>query len=290
MIRYYEGVEGAGKTCLMTKDLYRHKSYGGRVLAFPGYELYGRTKKQVLSELILPEQIYSLINVNDTSVIRDQHIVIAIDEITNFISHHNWWNNICDIVNTVLQERRKLGVAVLATGPEYKFLPSDIRYMFHEIVHCTNAHSFNREIPSELACIFYKEDRRGMLSPPWHRFTNKKKFLMSKWHKHYNTYSAVGYNQNIKMSFEKREITVDLEGNLIEKAQSNAGEMVPIVMELIKDAKNPPEEISKGELFSYIREKTGRFLNKREMTSISMIMTQLGYSLNRSNRYSLAET
>lgn len=217
MIRYLEGVEGSGKTCMLTRDLYRHKMYGGRVLTLPGYELYGRTKKVVLSEVIFPEQILQLIMSGDTELIRKQKIAIAMDEVTNFFSHHNWQNLICDILYAVLAQRRKLGVAIHMTGPEFEVLPKDIRFMIHEIVHCTNAHSFNRAIPNDLICKYYKEDRRGMLSNPRFHFSYRHKFYMKKWQKHYDTYAAVGFGQNVKVRIEKREVLYDSSGNLINK-------------------------------------------------------------------------
>ena len=102
MIRYYGGVEGAGKTCMMTRDLYRHYLSGGRVLAFPGYELYGKTKKQILSEQFSPEQIISLLEDENVQQVKHEKIAIAIDEVGNYFNHHNWYNRICDIMRVVL--------------------------------------------------------------------------------------------------------------------------------------------------------------------------------------------
>jgi len=221
MIRYYEGVEGSGKTCMMTRDLYRHKMYGGRVLALPGYQLFGKTKRKVVSELILPEQLFELLQTVDTESIRKQKIAIAMDEVTNFFNNHSWQSKINDILETIFAERRKLGVAVLMTGPEEARLPSNVRFLIHEMVHCTNAHSFNRGIPSGLMCMYYKEDKRGMLSHPRYRFTRKHRFYMTKWHKKYDTYSSVGYQQNLRVVIPKREVVYDSKGNIVDN-QNNA--------------------------------------------------------------------
>ncbi len=215
MIRYYEGVEGSGKTCMMTRDLYRHKMYGGRVLSLPGYELFGRSKKSVLSEVILPEQLWEMLQTEDTELIRKQKIAIAMDEVTSFFNNHSWQSKINDILETLFAERRKLGVAVLMTGPEKERLPSNVRFLIHEMIHCTNAHSFNRDIPSDLMCSYYKEDCRGMLSHPKYRFTKKHKFYMKKWHSHFDTFSAVGYNQNLKVIIPKREVVLGEDGRPI---------------------------------------------------------------------------
>ena len=220
MIRYYEGVEGSGKTCMLTRDLYRHKMYGGRVLSLPGYELFGRTKRSVLSEVIHPEQILEMLSTDDTKLIRDQKIVIAMDEVTSYFNNHDWHNKINDVLEILLQERRKFRIGVMMTGPEEERLPSNVRYMIHEMVHCRNLHSLHRDIPNDLYCLYYKEDRRGMLSHPSYRFTRKRQFNMKRWHKHYDTYAAVGYNLNTKYRIQKQEVVLGPDGKPIYKDDS----------------------------------------------------------------------
>ncbi len=220
MIRYYEGVEGSGKTCMMTRDLYRHKMYGGRVLSLPGYELFGRTQRSVLSEVIHPEQILEMLSTDDTKLIRDQKIVIAMDEVTSFFNNHDWHNKINDVLEILLQERRKFRIGVMMTGPEEERLPSNIRYMIHEMIHCRNLHSLHRDIPNDLYCVYYKEDRRGMLSHPRYKFTRKRQFNMKRWQKHFDTYAAVGYNLNTKYRIQKQEVVLGSDGKPIYKDDS----------------------------------------------------------------------
>lgn len=221
MIRYYEGVEGSGKTCMLTKDLYRHKMYGGRVLSLPGYQLFGRTQRSVLSEVIHPEQILEMLSTDDTKLIRDQKIVIAMDEVTSYFNNHDWHNKINDVLEILLQERRKFRIGVMMTGPEEERLPSNIRYMIHEMIHCRNLHSLHRDIPNDLYCVYYKEDRRGMLSHPRYKFTRKRQFNMKRWHKHFDTYAAVGYNLNTKYRIQKQEVMLGKDGKQINIEDSN---------------------------------------------------------------------
>lgn len=213
-IRYYSGVEGAGKTCMMTRDLLLHYKAGGRVLTFPGYELYGDTKRQVLSETLSPEEIISFLS-NDK--LKRQKIAIAIDEVSNFFNHHTWYNKICDILSAVLAQRRKLGVAVLMTGPQFKVLPPDIRDLIHEIVHCSDNHTLNHAISRGQQCIFYKEDMRGLLSNPRHKWSRKKVFYMKPWYSHYDTYAAVdALHQFIKLKIKGRQVTIGPDGKPID--------------------------------------------------------------------------
>ncbi len=255
MIRYYAGVEGSGKTCMMTRDLYRHYLAGGRVLAFPGYELYGKTKKQVLSEPFMPEQILTLLDGTNVNEIRHQKIAIAMDEVLNFFNHHNWYNKICDIMYVILAQRRKLGVVVTMTGPEFEKLPADIRGMVHEVVRCWDAHSFNRESPRGQVCKYYKEDKRGLLSNPRFRFSCKRKFYMKEWFKHYDTYAAVGaLSQFLKIKIKGKEVVYDQFGKPIITSQ----ELDTNSMDGLIEQYRPKEDPRVGQVeqvLSYLKNK-----------------------------------
>lgn len=223
MIRYYGGVEGSGKSCMMTRDLYRHALYGGRILTFPGYEVYGRTKKQVISETIFPEQLLELITGDRSTidVIRNQRIAVGVDEVSNFFDHHTWYNKINDVLKAILQQRRKLQIAFLMTGPIYEELPPDIRRMIHEVIHCCDGHTLKRDIPRGQTCIYYKQDMRGLLSHPNYHYTRKMKFRMIPWQRHFDTYAAISpLNQFVKVRFQNREVIVGIDGKPIESGNN----------------------------------------------------------------------
>lgn len=298
MIRYYAGVEGSGKTCMMTRDLHRHYGAGGRVLAFPGYELYGRNKNQVLSELMFPEQILELLDGDNVKEIRAMKIAIAIDEVLNFFNHHNWYNKINDILYAVLAERRKLGLALLMTGPEYEKLPPDIRGMIHEIIRCWDAHSFNRkEIPVGVICKYYKEDRRGLLSHPRYRFSRRRKFYMKPWYRHYDTYAAVNsLHQFLKLRFQGREILVGPDGKPIEPALDLDVESFDGMISKYNPVEDPRVTRVK-QVVSYLREKgkmsaeaslilemLGETRLDRGVKGVGRILNSLGAIYNRNKK------
>jgi hypothetical protein len=219
MIRYIGGVEGSGKSCMMTRDLCLHAVAGGRLLTFPGYDVYDK-HKHVISETIMPEQLLELITGDDEQIqkIRAQKIAVGVDEVPNFFNHHTWYNKINDILTSILQQRRKLNIIFEMTGPIFEELPPDIRRMIHEVVHCTDLHTLNRNVPVGKYSIYYKEDRRGLLSHPQYHFTSKRRFHMEPWHKHYNTYAAINpLNQFVRVKFQSKELTYDTEGNLLNK-------------------------------------------------------------------------
>ncbi len=258
-IRYYEGVEGSGKTCMMSRDLLFHYASGGRVLAFPGYELYGNTKKEVLSETLLPEQWVTL-----PDELKRQKIAIAIDEVNSFFNHHNWYNKICDMMYSLLAQRRKFEIAVLMTGPIFYNLPPDIRSMIHEVVHCADNHQLNHAIHRGEKCIYTKEDLRGLLSRPTQRFSRKKVFMMrSFWH-HYDSWAAVdAINQFITVKFKKREIIIGADGKVITAGYDSFNSKVADTLIQKKPEDNFREEVRKA--LQYLKERDVDYIEPQTM-------------------------
>lgn len=270
MIRYYEGIEGSGKSTMLTRDLYYHALYGGRILTFPGYELFGENRKHVLSEVIFPEQLYELLASDDVKDIRQQKIAVAMDEVLNFFNHHNWQNKIVDILYMVMAQRRKLAMSINMTGPEFENLPADIRGMVHEIIHVTDMHQVIRVIPRGVKSIYYKEDRRGMFSSPQARYSKRRVFPLADWFRHFDTYAAVGYNANVKVRIANREVLYDSEGNRIEK--NNRG-VDPANYDGILKQYQPAED----KRYSQVREVLNYLKKKgQEVASSAMIQEMLG--------------
>lgn len=267
-IRYYGGVEGSGKSCMMTRDLFLHYMSGGEVWSFPGYELYGDTKRQVLSIGISPEEILTLLQ-NDTGKLRRRRIALAIDEVGNFMNHHNWWSKICDIMFAISAQRRKLGIALLMTGPIYYKLPPDMRDMIHEVVNCQDNHTFNHSIRRGEQCVFYKEDMRGLLSNPRHRFSHKKVFHMKPWYKHYDTYAAVDpLNQFIKLKFKGREVIVGADGKIL-----NAGyDINPSKFDGIVKQFTPAEDLRVNQIKGVLGYLKGKGIQTVETKLISELL------------------
>jgi hypothetical protein len=212
-IRFYEGIEGSHKSAMMTRDLLLHHRSGGKVMAFPGYELKEDDGK-IVSEVMMPEDWVTL-----PATLKMQKIAIAIDEVTNFFNNHVWYNKICDMMAGLLAERRKFEIAVLMTGPFYRRLPPNIQEFIHEVVHCSDHHTRNHDVARGERCIYYKEDLRGLLSPrfPDRRFTTKRVFYSKPYWKNYDTYQAVDIiNQFIKVKFKGREIIVGADGKIMQ--------------------------------------------------------------------------
>lgn len=240
-IRYYEGVEGSGKTCMMTKDLALHKKAGGTILAAPGYKLFDPISKDLLCEVLKLEQ---LVNFHET--IGRKKIIIVFDEVGNWFNNHTWQNKLCDLIAAICAQRRKLEAGLFMSGPEFDRLPPVVREMVHEIVHCEDKHRINRSLKRGQYCRYYKEDKRGLFSYPKRPFTTRRTFYMEPWYEWYDTYEITEFlNQHTKFVFEKKEVRIDQFGNIINPNDYGESD-VESLREYIKQQKETSDPLVKA--------------------------------------------
>lgn len=212
-LRFYGGLEGSGKTCMLTRDAYMHHLSGGEVYAFPGYELREKTG-EVLSKPFMPQDM-----VNYSEILKKRHVLIIFDEVTNWINNHNWQNKFADLTAAVMSQRRKLEVAIWMSGPIFYRLPPIVQEMIHEVVHCVDLHTLNHKWPRGEWCRYQKEDMRGLLSNPKHRFSKRRRFHMKPWYPFYETDMITEFvNQFMRLKFKGHVITFDENGSIVEPA------------------------------------------------------------------------
>lgn len=196
-IVYYGGVEGSCKSVMMGRDLYiHHKMAGpGKVFAFPGFDVFdGRGTK--ISRLINPFEMF-------TELMEMNGVAVGIDEVQNFMNHHNWWNKIIDILTYgIAAQRRKRSLAILMTGPIFEWLPKDLQRMVHEVVHMEDRHWKYKSIPRGEQAIVTREDRRGALSGQPNTRTRPRIFNAKKYWHHIDTYAPI----DVMHQFEKVNI------------------------------------------------------------------------------------
>ena len=209
-IVYYSGPEGACKTVMMGRDCLNHYRLGGKIYAFPGFELKNNVGK-VVSQLLMPEQWMDLL------IKEESDYIVAIDEIANFINHHKWYNDLNDLITYgAAAQRRKRRMAILATGPIFEWLPPDFRYMFHEVVRLEDRHWKVKSIPRGYQAQFTREDRRGVLSGEIGRQTKPRIFLAKKYWRNVETYSLVDPRYQLKRyKYQRSNIVVDENGQVI---------------------------------------------------------------------------
>lgn len=255
-IRYYGGVEGSGKTAMMSRDLLWHHHAGGKVLTFPGYDLFDR-KKQI-SDVLLPEQWVTL-----PDELKRNRIAIGIDEVTNFFNNHVWYNKMCDMMAGLMAQRRKFEMAILMTGPVFYRLPPNIREMIHEVIHCTDRHTLNHDIPRGEQCIYYKEDKRGLLSTPRKRFTRKKIFRTRPYWDNYDTYQSVDLiNQFITVKFKNRQIVVGADGKVLNPDADIVTSDPATLSRYVNDYKNSQQNQLEQEVLRFLKELKGNNVDR----------------------------
>lgn len=209
----YKGPEGAGKSALMTWELLFHHNCGGKVYAFPGYELLGPRGK-VLSELLMPEQCLQLINEEESGY------AIAIDEINNFFNHHRWQGIMNDILTSLMTQRRKRSLALLATVTTDRLVSLDIRSMFHIIFDCKDYHAISKDCPRGIKTFYTEEDARGLISGNIGTMTKGRIFNHKKsgiW-KRYNSFALIDPKYiTKKVKVHQEAVLVDGRGNAIDE-------------------------------------------------------------------------
>ncbi|OGO00995.1 MAG: hypothetical protein A2Y58_03220 [Chloroflexi bacterium RBG_13_51_52] len=213
MITYFGGPEGGGKTAMMTRYNRIHHVMGGECWAFPGYELLNE-RGRVVSKLVYPEEVMGLLN-------EIQYIVLSIDELQNFMHHHAWADKLVEIITYgAAAQRRKREFVILATGPIFDWVPHDLRQMFHEVVHCSDMHWKNHNIPRGQRIQFTRQDMRGVLSGRAGTMTRPSVFYPGKYFKYYETFSLVDPKYQFhKVRVKKEMVTIDSEGRIISQKQ-----------------------------------------------------------------------
>lgn len=276
MIVYYGGPEGSCKSVMMGRDCYIHHRLGGQIHAFPGFEVFNKAGT-VISKLLNPFEMY-------TTVMQLNGVVIAIDEIQNFINHHNWWNKIIDILTYgIAAQRRKRNLAILATGPIFNWLPSDFRMMFHEVVHMKDRHWEMKKIPRGEQAIIYREDRRGVLSGQIGKTTRPTIFKAKKYWQHIDTYAPI----DVMHQFERVEIrsgrTVIQDGRVLTPEEvaildyedrTQRSRYGSLIKDLIEDLKKQNIfSFPKQQLWDMVRDITGQDLKPK---AIGQLLSQCG--------------
>lgn len=227
MIAIMLGIEGGGKTALITKFARKHHVLKGETWAFPGYELKNNTGR-VVSKLIYPEEMKK-------KVYEMQNVVLVIDEIQNFIHHHYWQSPVADTLANASAQRRKLNFNILASCPEFELVPPDMRRMFHVAFYCRDAHWRNKNIPVGTDIRFNVRDLRGMLSGYPGSTRSESKFDPRDYYKYYDTFSLADPKyQSRRYKQEYERVIIDPNGNVIDNNNNQVDDTIEIAREIAK--------------------------------------------------------
>lgn len=122
------GPEGGGKTLFMTWLAKKHQLYGGRVLAFPGYELTDG-KGKVLSEKLDIDQWVTM-----PPELRD--VLICIDEIQNYFNSLRHMAVMSYLFASLAAQRRHRNIGIIYTVQDWGWLDNRIRWLTHVLAIC----------------------------------------------------------------------------------------------------------------------------------------------------------
>jgi len=221
------GPEGAGKSCLMTYFGLLHVARGGKLRAFPGFEITDGHNK-VLSVPLEFEEWVTL-----PPELRD--ILIDIDEIGNFFGSDRYMAWINKLFAGVAGQRRHRNIGIHYTVQDWGELDPRIRRKTHVLVICKDLYwspwGKEQEVKrGELISATFFDVLGFFTGEPWSpgpQFLLRAKGIWQ----HYNSFSDVDIFAGMtKVKFKKPTITIDLTGGPEEDEQPAAGakDRVPI--------------------------------------------------------------
>jgi hypothetical protein len=109
----------------------KHIALGGRLLAFPGYEITDGKGGKVLSEPVDIDSWFSL-----PPDFRD--LIIAVDEIQNFFNSLKHMTVLNYLFSALMAQRRHRNLGLFYTVQEWGWLDNRIRWLTHILVTCND--------------------------------------------------------------------------------------------------------------------------------------------------------
>lgn len=207
MITGIIGPEGGGKTCLMTYLCLLHKSRGGKLLTFPGYEVTDGHETKLSEPLDIDQWITMPPELRD--------VLIAIDEIQNFFNSRRHMSVLSYLFANLAAQRRHRNLGVIYTVQDWGWLDDRIRWLTHVLITCSDLYwsSWGKEEGvkrGELISAHFFDVKGFFTGKPW---TPGPQFLLRAkeiW-PCYNSYADVDtWTGLTQVQFKKPKLTIDL--------------------------------------------------------------------------------
>lgn len=210
MIQGIIGPEGGGKTLLMTYFGLLHRARGGRVLAFPGYEITNGNGEKLSEPLDIDQWITMPPELRD--------VLICIDEVQNFFNSRRHMSVLNYLFASLAAQRRHRDIGVIYTVQDWGWLDDRIRWLTHVLIVCSDLYwsPWGKEQGvkrGELISASFFDVKGFFTGRPW---TPGPQFLLRAkdiW-KCYDSYADVDtWTGLTKVEFKKPKLTIDLRGS-----------------------------------------------------------------------------
>jgi hypothetical protein len=244
------GVEGSGKSLLMTKIATEFYHLGGTVLAFPGYELKNGDGT-VISHPLTVEQ---WIKMDET--LRD--VMICIDEIEDHFNAQSWQSIIVRLFTGVFGQRRKRNMGIVYTLQFFEELPKLMRRKTHYVIECVDAARYNplkiasgeKTIQPGTRTYTTIIDNYGKHYPfiPGYRI-NGPIYRNEDMFEHYETFGITDiYSQFTKVEINRKVVSIDLNGDgvITEKESKESQRLYEKAYDALVDA---PDAMTSAEFW-----------------------------------------
>lgn len=132
----FVGPEGAGKSIGMTYINLLHLAKGGRVVTFPGYDIYNGYQKDKDGNRIRLSEPVTMAQMVTTPLSQFSGAIVTIDEIDQFMDSNRTMTTFNLLMSYVAKQRRRAGMGFTYTLQEWNDLYFRMRNKTHYLTLC----------------------------------------------------------------------------------------------------------------------------------------------------------
>lgn len=212
-ITVIDGIEGSGKTTVMTYENIKFVKRGGKLYTFPGYDVFDDNHRKVSQQLALEE----LVELFVTGKLENARL--SIDEMENWLDSYESQSQIGKILVSIAQQRRKRNLSMIGTiNPDWQWLPKRYKAIAQILMHCEDMYFvLHGAVPEGELFRITEYDLKGMKTGKLGRRLRPRNFPGKALRPYFDSFGTVDIIEKYtKVRVKKREIEVDFNGNQIE--------------------------------------------------------------------------
>lgn len=208
-ITIIDGIEGSGKTTLMTAHNISFVRRGGKLYTFPGYDVFDSNHRKVSQQIALEELVEMFVQE------RLENARLSIDEMENWLDSYESQSQVGKILVAIAQQRRKKNLSMIGTiNPDWNWLPRRFKGIAQVLIHCDDMHFITKGgVPEGEMFKVTTYDLKGMITGKIGKRLRPKLFYGKRYRPFFDTYSTVSIMEKYtKVHINKRVIEVDFNG------------------------------------------------------------------------------